>query len=185
MGKWFLLEWEFNDNPTTLTIWADGQKSMVTEGGQKVDVSTFRWPKGSGTGQTWWAVSKSLAWAPASGAPCRKDSTCTTTISPSIPSASVLFASRRSGARPRLIPRHDFGAGTSRAKRVLLDHFRAHRHGRLGEIGSLSSAELIQGGLAGAAYPGFRISAPTGARAGFYSHIPVVIYLCNSISVSV
>jgi hypothetical protein len=47
MGKWFLLEWEFNDNPTALTIWVDGQKSPVTEAGQKVDLSSFHWPKGS------------------------------------------------------------------------------------------------------------------------------------------
>jgi hypothetical protein len=47
MGKWFLLEWEFNDNPTTLTIWVDGQKSPVTEAGQKVDLASFHWPKGS------------------------------------------------------------------------------------------------------------------------------------------
>ena len=49
MGTWFLLEWEFNDNPTTLTIWVDGQKSPVTEGGNAVDFSTFVWPRGSGT----------------------------------------------------------------------------------------------------------------------------------------
>lgn len=46
-GRWFLLEWEFNDNPTTLTVWVDGEKSPVTENGQKVDVSTFKWPRGS------------------------------------------------------------------------------------------------------------------------------------------
>jgi hypothetical protein len=48
-GTWFLLEWEFNDNPTTLTIWIDGQKSPVTENGQKVDLSSFKWPKESDT----------------------------------------------------------------------------------------------------------------------------------------
>src|SRR5207302_8141227 len=47
MGKWFVLEWEFNDNPTTLTIWVDGQKSPVTESGSKVDLSSFKWPRGS------------------------------------------------------------------------------------------------------------------------------------------
>jgi hypothetical protein len=47
MGKWFLLEWEFNDDPTTLTIWVDGEKSPVTESGQKVDLASFKWPKGS------------------------------------------------------------------------------------------------------------------------------------------
>ena len=49
MGKWFLLEWEFNDNPTTLTIWVDGQKSPVTESGQQADLSSFKWPRGSDT----------------------------------------------------------------------------------------------------------------------------------------
>jgi hypothetical protein len=49
MGKWFLLEWEFNDNPSTLTIWVDGQPSPVTQAGQKVDASSFKWPKGSDT----------------------------------------------------------------------------------------------------------------------------------------
>jgi hypothetical protein len=48
MDKWFLLEWEFNDNPTTMTVWVDGQRSSVTEGGQKVDVSSFEYPKASG-----------------------------------------------------------------------------------------------------------------------------------------
>jgi hypothetical protein len=48
-GKWFLLEWEFNDNPSTLTIWVDGQKSPVKENGQQADFSSFKWPKGSDT----------------------------------------------------------------------------------------------------------------------------------------
>jgi hypothetical protein len=46
-GKWFLLEWEFNDNPSTLTIWVNGQTSPVTEAGQKVDLSSFKWPANS------------------------------------------------------------------------------------------------------------------------------------------
>jgi len=49
LGKWFLLEWEMNDNPSTLTIWADGQLSQVVQGEQKVDSSLFKWPKGSDT----------------------------------------------------------------------------------------------------------------------------------------
>ena len=49
LGKWFLLEWEVNDDPTTLTIWVDGNKTQVTEGEQKVDLSSFQWPKASGT----------------------------------------------------------------------------------------------------------------------------------------
>ena len=49
LGKWFLLEWEMNDDPATLTIWADGQLSQVIQGEEKVDTSAFQWPKGSGT----------------------------------------------------------------------------------------------------------------------------------------
>ena len=49
LGKWFLLEWEFNDNPSTLTIWADGELSQVIQGDQKTDTSAFKWPKGSDT----------------------------------------------------------------------------------------------------------------------------------------
>lgn len=49
LGKWFLLEWEMNDNPSTLTIWADGQISQVVQGDQKTDTSAFKWPKGSDT----------------------------------------------------------------------------------------------------------------------------------------
>jgi len=49
LGKWFLLEWEFNDDPATLTIWADGQLSQVVQGDQKADFASFNWPKGSDT----------------------------------------------------------------------------------------------------------------------------------------
>jgi len=45
VGKWFLLEWEFNDNPSQIRIWVDGQPSPVLEGGQPVEVSSFKWPK--------------------------------------------------------------------------------------------------------------------------------------------
>jgi hypothetical protein len=51
VGKWFLLEWEFNDDPSTLTIWVDGANSPVTENGQKADRSTFMWPKDSDNGK--------------------------------------------------------------------------------------------------------------------------------------
>ena len=43
--KWFLLEWEFNDNPSTITIWVDGQVVPNKVGGQPVDVVQFVWPK--------------------------------------------------------------------------------------------------------------------------------------------
>ncbi len=47
--KWFLLEWEFNDDPSTLTIWVDGQLSHMIQGDQKTDFAEFKWPKGSDT----------------------------------------------------------------------------------------------------------------------------------------
>jgi hypothetical protein len=47
--KWFLLEWEFNDDPATISIWIDGQKLANTMNGEKVDMVKFAWPKGSAT----------------------------------------------------------------------------------------------------------------------------------------
>jgi len=44
VGKWFLLEWELNDDPTTLKVWVDGKEAPVTEGGQKTDVASFKRP---------------------------------------------------------------------------------------------------------------------------------------------
>lgn len=49
LGKWFLLEWEFNDDPSTLTIWVDGKLSHVIAGDGKLDAASFKWPKGSDT----------------------------------------------------------------------------------------------------------------------------------------
>ena len=51
-GKWFLLEWEFNDNPTTITIWVNGQVVPNKVGGQAVDVVPFYWPKPNPTAAT-------------------------------------------------------------------------------------------------------------------------------------
>jgi hypothetical protein len=48
-GKWFLIEWEFNDDPSTITFWIDGEKISTTVAGEKVDTVKFDWPKGSGT----------------------------------------------------------------------------------------------------------------------------------------
>lgn len=52
--KWFLIEWEFNDAPSAITFWIDGEKIQAPINGQKgdgqkVDTVTFDWPKGSGT----------------------------------------------------------------------------------------------------------------------------------------
>ena len=46
--KWFLLEWEFNDDPTSITMWVDGERVMNTVDGQKVDMVKFSWPKENG-----------------------------------------------------------------------------------------------------------------------------------------
>jgi hypothetical protein len=46
--KWFLLEWEFNDNPTSIRIWVDGEpvmNFMDKERKVPVDTVTFTWPK--------------------------------------------------------------------------------------------------------------------------------------------
>jgi hypothetical protein len=47
--KWFLLEWEINDDPSSITMWVDGEKSGVMVDGQKQDIAKFAWPKGSDT----------------------------------------------------------------------------------------------------------------------------------------
>ncbi len=46
--KWFLVEWEFNDDPSQITLWVDGEKLSTTVAGEKVDTVKFDWPKGSG-----------------------------------------------------------------------------------------------------------------------------------------
>jgi hypothetical protein len=45
--KWFLLEWEFNDNPSSITYWLDGEQVMTLVSGEKADSVKFVWPKGS------------------------------------------------------------------------------------------------------------------------------------------
>jgi hypothetical protein len=47
--KWFLLEWEFSDDPSSIAYWVDGQKMMTPVNGEKADSVTFAWPKGSTT----------------------------------------------------------------------------------------------------------------------------------------
>lgn len=50
VGKWFLLEWEFNDNPASITYWVDGEKvlTMVGPEKEKKETVTFTWPANSG-----------------------------------------------------------------------------------------------------------------------------------------
>ncbi|HVW84114.1 MAG TPA: hypothetical protein VHB50_05520 [Bryobacteraceae bacterium] len=45
--RWFLLEWEFSDQPSSITFWVDGQQVPNTVNGEKVDTVKFQWPKGS------------------------------------------------------------------------------------------------------------------------------------------
>ncbi len=48
--KWFLLEWEFNDNPTTITMWIDGERLMNfmdKERKEPVDTVKFTWKDAS------------------------------------------------------------------------------------------------------------------------------------------
>jgi hypothetical protein len=47
--KWFLLEWEFNDDPSSITYWVDGEKMMTLVNGEKADSVKFAWPKDSTT----------------------------------------------------------------------------------------------------------------------------------------
>ncbi len=47
--KWFLLEWEINDDPASETLWVDGQVVPNMMGTEKVDTVTYKWPKGSDT----------------------------------------------------------------------------------------------------------------------------------------
>lgn len=49
VGKWFLLEWEVNDNPAAVTLWVDGAKVVTTFNNEKIDTVKFEWPKASGT----------------------------------------------------------------------------------------------------------------------------------------
>jgi hypothetical protein len=49
IGKWFLLEWEVNDDPASVTLWIEGQKVVTTFNNEKIDTVKFEWPKGSGT----------------------------------------------------------------------------------------------------------------------------------------
>jgi hypothetical protein len=45
--RWFLLEWEFNDDPASIGLWVDGERVTATVGGHRVDTVKFAWPKDS------------------------------------------------------------------------------------------------------------------------------------------
>lgn len=41
IGKWFCLEWEFNDKPDSITIWIDGEKVVESKTGYKDTTENF------------------------------------------------------------------------------------------------------------------------------------------------
>jgi hypothetical protein len=43
--KWFLLEGEFNDDPSSITYWLDGEKVDTLVGGERADMVKFVWPE--------------------------------------------------------------------------------------------------------------------------------------------
>ena len=47
LHEWFLLEWEFSGDPSFIRMWVNGEKCMIPQGEEKVDVVKFVWPKGS------------------------------------------------------------------------------------------------------------------------------------------
>lgn len=49
LDKWFLLEWEFSDDPSFIALWVDGVPVPNTMNGEKVETVKFAWPKGSET----------------------------------------------------------------------------------------------------------------------------------------
>jgi hypothetical protein len=48
LDRWFLIEWEFSDDPSCITMWIDGEKLPINMADRKVETVTFDWPKGSG-----------------------------------------------------------------------------------------------------------------------------------------
>ena len=49
LDQWFLIEWEFNDSPSGIEVWVNGDAVPNTMNAEKVDAVKFEWPKGSGT----------------------------------------------------------------------------------------------------------------------------------------
>jgi len=48
LDQWFLIEYEFNDAPSSITVWINGEVVPNMMNGEKVDTVKFDWPKGSG-----------------------------------------------------------------------------------------------------------------------------------------
>ncbi len=46
LNKWFLLEWEFNDNPTTISMGIDGERLMDTMNNEKASMCSNSSVKG-------------------------------------------------------------------------------------------------------------------------------------------
>jgi hypothetical protein len=49
LDQWFLIEWEFNDAPSGIEVWVNGDVVPNMMNAEKVDAVKFEWPKGSGT----------------------------------------------------------------------------------------------------------------------------------------
>jgi hypothetical protein len=48
-NKWMMIEWEFNDDPTTTRLWIDGQPVTMSQKDKGGETVQFHWPAGSET----------------------------------------------------------------------------------------------------------------------------------------
>jgi hypothetical protein len=48
-NKWMLVEWEYNDNPSSTRLWIDGKPVIMSQKEQKGETAQFHWPAGSET----------------------------------------------------------------------------------------------------------------------------------------
>ena len=79
-NKWMLVEWEYNDNPSSTRLWIDGKPVIMSQKEQKGETAQFHWPAGSETNSNLWAVTAKWASARARGVRCPKISiSCLTT----------------------------------------------------------------------------------------------------------
>jgi hypothetical protein len=47
LDQWFLLEWEFSDDPSSIRMWVNGEKCTMPRREERLDVVKFVWPKDS------------------------------------------------------------------------------------------------------------------------------------------
>ena len=100
VGKWFLLEWEFNDNPASITYWVDGEKILTPAGLEKEKKETINltWPAGSNitSGLVGADGFQEVGVGARGVGVCRpRASSCTTTTSPSAPRVLVPRSNQR------------------------------------------------------------------------------------------